>query len=1440
MLGLLSLINASAYAQAPKPASDAIWAQTSTIVAGDKVTFVDESKKVVYFGENKAVKYTDNPSTKGIAFTAEVGKNSDGNPAGYAFKTEDGRYLTDLGSYKKQTLTPEVSWDVTGGKIKSLSSSGRYIYYDAVAEDGITYEADGLTKASDGCFMTTTLTNASCAIYKQFDVATPVFATEGGAIAVVGNSWNANITAQGGQGVIGTETSGVKIQYRIKKGDEYVNEVWANVPADGNVALDDYIIAIDEETPYTVTVEAKTLYNGGETTVKSVTYTLVQMKHVVFTATGKEGANNRIADDGTYVIDMAVADDVVGAQINGYILNGGVFTPGTSVDVADKVAFADAATAVVVSAQQARFGATLVSSKTFNIYTNALPGELFGYFQTDPQWNASPLNVVNANNVTKAWFALPVGSKYTLSSNLKKEDVKITPDGGEAVAPKAVAFKDGKLEITIPYSIKNTDYTIELPAGAFTAQLGTSEINKFSNPTALVGKLHADKAEVTFNINPDQVEVHVSDATGDLPVEFQVWPVNDVPTVDVNFEGTILDVKITDINNVVKVTGAYATKKAGTKNTFIVNLDASQIQDFIRTTEMAEPGLLVVFPANKLYSENDDQNKEEITSRMVFVEDVNFVVTATHDAEICNHEEKITINVASTGKVNTTKYYENVMQVSTVTIENEDGEEFVGTISNRKKQTNGSYNYDVAIPTIVNGDYTIHFADKQIKAFKSESTAANVDFHQYAHPNFKVTPIMGAENKSITFEVSATVGEGCDFSDGDIVCNYPTSFNYIYIDGTANANKFNYTAVKDPNRQVIVLTILNPTDAILADGNHTFRVQKNYFTAAGNVTCKNAQISGSYTVKPWVRFSTDDYNLVRIDTDTKDVTFPVYLKQGTSLKEYNGADLKAGTEMDGTIKLTYNDGAVSKEATITKVVNTGKDGKYMVTATLEAALQARANNYELYVAKNALWADNFNAEDFSVSFKVYNHIEISAVSPLNITTTDTEAAVVLKGWDTVDEFDATVNLKLANDDVKFLIDGQEVETAAKEVNNVIDFGQFIVSLGDGLAEGQYTITIPAESIIANASTNPEALTVQLNVEDFEAEDVTIAYLTTKFDVKVSPYAVTVANEDAVVTFANTSITGTLSESTEEGYVTVTTSAALPAKSNYFGAETYVMTIPVGAIHGKYADNSKALSCNVNVEKVLDFADDAEDGNYTKPSDVFAYEHQSNIDKVNYSRNFTGKMQPFAVPFDFHMTDELSEKIELYRVVTIAEGQQVIDGVPTVASALYIDPVEVGDPVFGGRPYIVKAKESGDFKFTFEEVNIATDLGSNDIKFSSTQKVYYSTVNMTDDVYNCKDITGAAYETAYRLSGGVMKRYADKNINIYTWRWGILSEDSSFNPYYMPMVIGDSVVDEDGEVTGIKFTTSDEAATGIYNLNGQKLNKVVKGVNIVNGKKIVVK
>lgn len=187
-----------------------------------------------------------------------------------------------------------------------------------------------------------------------------------------------------------------------------------------------------------------------------------------------------------------------------------------------------------------------------------------------------------------------------------------------------------------------------------------------------------------------------------------------------------------------------------------------------------------------------------------------------------------------------------------------------------------------------------------------------------------------------------------------------------------------------------------------------------------------------------------------------------------------------------------------------------------------------------------------------------------------------------------------------------------------------------------------------------------------------------------------------------------------------------------------------------------------------------------------------------------------KWNTLCVPFDFPKST--------------FEEVKVLDGVTVTDDHASMSFADAGETVTAGTPCLVKAK-SADYSLVLEnvKVNSSTTAGSTEIENGTTKVTYQGVFTSTplddgDNAWIVKDnllhkVVNAGTVGAYRAYFTVETSTPVKALSF------------DFN-------------DTPTAINAVEATQNEKAE--IFNLAGQRLNKAQKGVNIINGKKVLVK
>ena len=232
----------------------------------------------------------------------------------------------------------------------------------------------------------------------------------------------------------------------------------------------------------------------------------------------------------------------------------------------------------------------------------------------------------------------------------------------------------------------------------------------------------------------------------------------------------------------------------------------------------------------------------------------------------------------------------------------------------------------------------------------------------------------------------------------------------------------------------------------------------------------------------------------------------------------------------------------------------------------------------------------------------------------------------------------------------------------------------------------------------------------------------------------------------------------------------------------------------------YSDDTEAFATAVNAMKV----------NYTLNETVDPGEITAGTFNVTLTHTFAAGWNTVCLPFDFALSN-LGEGAKALAFTAYDNGTKT----------LTFSPVE-GETLTAGVPYVVYVENAISEAFALTDVTVGTTAGNasfNDVSFVGT----YAPVTFSE-------IDGDQYGLT---AAGKIAKASDK------------AKMKGFRAYFNGVPAGARVVfvgdDDTTSISEELRVNSEEFATAVYNLQGQKVENLKKGqLYIVNGKKTVIK
>ena len=272
------------------------------------------------------------------------------------------------------------------------------------------------------------------------------------------------------------------------------------------------------------------------------------------------------------------------------------------------------------------------------------------------------------------------------------------------------------------------------------------------------------------------------------------------------------------------------------------------------------------------------------------------------------------------------------------------------------------------------------------------------------------------------------------------------------------------------------------------------------------------------------------------------------------------------------------------------------------------------------------------------------------------------------------------------------------------------------------------------------------------------------------------------------------------------------------------------------ITARSTDGYVSTTCEILVSYATYVIDDT---GKTDGSADYKNEVQAHVNTLTYKRKFgTTNWQAFYVPFRMSYNDWKNDVV-IAKIVNFHTYDKNNDGINEYKE-LEIEIVKSGT-ILENHPYLIKAIETGEKEITVNDATLYAN-DENSINCASIEESYkftgtYSSIDgLLDKGYNV-------------VSAGAIKTVGNNTTKLAPYRWYLEITDREGQVIKTPSNAKIVVVGEfENETTGIEesaLSGSNNVSETIYSVNGVKVNKLQKGLNIVkmaNGsiKKIIVR
>ena len=200
----------------------------------------------------------------------------------------------------------------------------------------------------------------------------------------------------------------------------------------------------------------------------------------------------------------------------------------------------------------------------------------------------------------------------------------------------------------------------------------------------------------------------------------------------------------------------------------------------------------------------------------------------------------------------------------------------------------------------------------------------------------------------------------------------------------------------------------------------------------------------------------------------------------------------------------------------------------------------------------------------------------------------------------------------------------------------------------------------------------------------------------------------------------------------------------------------------------------------------------------------------------------GTWQTICLPFRVDVEHSVLKGAEVRTIKDVTVRRQV-------ATLNCTEPVDI---IEAGMPYVIKWESGLDIDDpVFEGVKIDKEVRELD-------GLEEYGLRFTTDLYSAYEYYFDSYTRGcFRLTSSPILKQIDDEVLIGATECQFFIDDELLEKAdYFILNTGD----QDDLITGIDITGAEQRTTEIYNLSGQRLNRMQKGINIVNGKKILIK
>ena len=210
--------------------------------------------------------------------------------------------------------------------------------------------------------------------------------------------------------------------------------------------------------------------------------------------------------------------------------------------------------------------------------------------------------------------------------------------------------------------------------------------------------------------------------------------------------------------------------------------------------------------------------------------------------------------------------------------------------------------------------------------------------------------------------------------------------------------------------------------------------------------------------------------------------------------------------------------------------------------------------------------------------------------------------------------------------------------------------------------------------------------------------------------------------------------------------------------------------------------------------------------------------------IEFTHAFNGEWEALYLPFAINY-NAIKADFDLAEIDCVVQNDENNDGTPDIIVLSVIG--FKGQTTTPNKPYLIRAKNAGLQTIAFDDVTVyPTTIESIDCSSTSIRYEFTGSYNI---------LNSSALANRYIVQNGELVKGAS---SLAPCRWYMTATARNGASLSLPNKIRIMIVED--VITGVDELGETEEGIVIYNLAGQRISKMQKGINIINGKKVLIK